>query len=165
LRSALNDSTARGYPGRPTEQPFRALWNQPWTEECAQHYNASTAGIVNVTAFSGISANPDFVCRNASWGCPLGSRSGPVFNGPVVATLYPEPTWAGGTGLYPQFTCTGPIYSEEARTAVNGGSPMLADLAAHLAQWRLDIDRLFSHRSFSHLNALNALHVCNRMYL
>ena len=88
--------------------PFRALWNQPWTEECAQHYN-STAAMVNVTAFGGIRANPDFVCRNASWGCPLGSRSGPLFNGPVVATLYPEPTWADGTGLYPQFTCAGPI--------------------------------------------------------
>ena len=124
--------------------PFRALWNQPWTEECAGAYAPSPVpgGLVNVSAF-GIEANPNFVCLNASLGCKVGLEAGPVFNGPVVATLYPEPTWNDGTGLYPQFTCAGAVFSEATCTAVNGGSPQLGNLTAHLEQWAADIERLF----------------------
>eukprot|EP01045_Picozoa_sp_COSAG04_P041984 COSAG04_NODE_13039_length_623_cov_0.677481_1_plen_79_part_10 len=61
----------------------------------------------------------------------------------MVATLYPEPTWNDGTGLYPQFTCAGAVFSEATCTAVNGGSPQLGNLTAHLEQWAADIERLF----------------------
>ena len=130
--------------GSPSPSPFRALWNQPWTEECAGAYAPSPVpgGLVNVSAF-GIEANPNSVCRNSSLGCKLGLEAGPVFNGPVVATLYPEPNWNDGTGLYPQFTCAVLVFSEATCTAVHGGSPQLGNLTAHLEQWAADIERLF----------------------
>ena len=115
------------------EQPhFRALWNQPWTEEC-QSRLPLPGGPINISAYTGIEANAYATSANGS------VVGGPQFNGDVVATLYPH----DGTGLYPVFDCQGPPYSEETCKAVNGGSPQLGNLTAHLAQWHADIVRLF----------------------
>eukprot|EP01050_Picozoa_sp_SAG11_P010478 SAG11_NODE_1050_length_6025_cov_5.835974_2_plen_795_part_00 len=115
------------------EQPrFRALWNQPWTEEC-QSRLPLPGGPINISAYTGIEANAYATSANGS------VVGGPQFNGDVVATLYPH----DGTGLYPVFACQGPPYSEETCKAVNGGSPQLGNLTAHLAQWHADIVRLF----------------------
>jgi hypothetical protein len=118
---------------RPPATPrFRALWNQPWTEQC-QPITPRPGGPVNISAFAGIETNADATATNGS------VVAGPVFNGAVVATLYPQ----DGTGLYPYFDCPGPTYSEKTCKPVNGGSPQLANLTQHLAQWRVDIARNF----------------------
>ena len=108
--------------------PTRALWDQPWTEECP---------LLDHVPLD-LHFDDYFVETNQAW-----PQSGPAFVGNVVATLYPEHSNASGTGLYPYFDCGGPPYSEQTCTPVAGGSPQLANLSAHLQQWRADIERIF----------------------
>ena len=143
LLSVLVLVACAGAPEPPTREPkpcnaqdgqqhLRALWNQPWTEEC-QSLLPLAGGPINISAWAGIEANAYATAANGS------VVGGPAFNGDVVATLYPQ----DGTGLYPVFDCQGPPYSEQTCKAVNGGSPQLGNLTAHLAQWHADIIRLF----------------------
>jgi hypothetical protein len=138
LSSGAGESAPRRPPGAiPAAAPpprFRALWNQPWTEQC-QPIAPLPGGPVNISAFAGIETNADARAANGS------VVAGPAFNGAVVATLYPQ----DGTGLYPYFDCSaaGSTFSEKTCKPVNGGSPQLANLTRHLAQWRADIARNF----------------------
>ena len=65
------------------QQHFRALWNQPWTEEC-QSRLPLPGGPINISAWAGIEANAYATAANGS------VVGGPTFNGDVVATLYPH---------------------------------------------------------------------------
>jgi hypothetical protein len=118
----------------PPPRRFRALWNQPWTEECQSRLSLP-GGPINISAW-GIEANG--YTTSALNGSVIG---GPAFNGDVVSTLYPH----DGTGLYPSFYCSnGAPFSESNCKAVNGGSPQLGNLTAHLAQWHADIIKNFA---------------------
>ena len=128
----------------PPARRFRALWNQPWTEEC-QHLAPLPGGPINVSAWTGIEANAYSTSANGS------VVAGPAFNGDVVATLYPQ----DGTGLYPFFACKGPPYTEKTCTAVNGGSPQLGNLSAHLAKWRDDVVHNFPNAGSTAVVALD----------
>jgi hyaluronoglucosaminidase len=128
----------------PPARRFRALWNQPWTEACQSHLPLPGSPI-NISAWTGIESNADKTSVNGS------VVGGPAFNGDVIATLYPQ----DGTGLYPEFDCQGPPFSEKTCKAVNGGSPQLGNLTAHLAKWHADIIHLFPEPASTAVVALD----------
>ena len=102
------------------EQPYRALWNAAWPGKCAGY-----AKPPNISAF-GIDTN----------GGPNSTREG-------VAICTPGPTPKGvGTGLYPMYDCLRWPAVEKNCQPINGGSPQLANLSAHLEAFKADVVRL-----------------------
>jgi len=106
----------------PAGRAFSLLWNVPWADACraANH----SIDVVNFAAY-GIRTNPDL-----------------AFNGPAVATLYPE-----HTGTFPFLQCPSGCPhncpAEQQCKAVNNGLPQLVNMTSHLQKWRSDIVRLF----------------------
>ena len=100
--------------------PFRALWNAAWPEKCG--YTAPP----NISAY-GIDTN----------GGPNSTREG-------VAVCTPGPSLPTnlGTGLYPSYDCFRYPFDEANCRPVNGGSPQLANLSAHLEAFKKDVVRL-----------------------
>ena len=118
------DAPGTSPPHRRPGQPFRALWNSEWPAKCeAEHYPAFAG---NLSAAFGVDTNAN------------SSREGST-----ICVPSPDPKHYLGTGLYPVYLCeNGYPFSEDNCRAVNGGSPQLANLTAHLAQWRKDVVHL-----------------------
>jgi hyaluronoglucosaminidase len=100
-------------PASPATPVVRAFWNQDWYGKCEKYGPPTT----NLSAFD--------ILANANY-----SR-----NGAAIFT-----TGVTNTGLYPYFECkNGAPYTLTHCQALNGGSPQLANLTAHLAKWAKDV--------------------------
>lgn len=71
------------------------------------------------------------------------TNPGLAFDGPVISTLYGFGLVPSYSGMGPGGACSDGDWNCSNATAINGGIPQLANMSAHLAQLRLDIESAF----------------------